>query len=54
MHVRSAGVVVLTAALIALLSPLCRAEETKLAATINVRTDQVIGTVNPDIYGHFT
>ena len=54
MSIRSNGVVILTAALIAFVTPLCKAEETELAATINVRTDQVIGTINPDIYGHFT
>ena len=50
-YVRAA---VFAAALITLVTPVCRAEDSKLTATINVKTDQVIGTINPDIYGHFT
>ncbi len=35
--------------------PACAgAQEAKVAAAINIKADQVIGTINPDIYGHFT
>lgn len=38
----------------AALSP-CRGEDAKVATgTINVKLDQVIGTIDPKIYGHFT
>jgi len=30
------------------------AEVFRLKAAIDIKTDQVIGTINPDIYGHFT
>jgi|GEM_PF-6651707 len=44
----------IVAALVVLISTCAGAQEAKVTATINVKTDQVIGTINPDIYGHFT
>ena len=40
--------------LILFLAVTAHAQEAHLAATITIKPDQPIGTINPDIYGHFT
>lgn len=45
----------LTAMLLAIVQGMGYTEETGMTAgTISIRTDHIIGTINPNIYGHFT